>query len=180
MPGPHRKPSKRSVFHNTLPAGEVKELGEATGWAEWNQALEHTDRQFAPTAPMTAPHPPEGGDRRYAKTEPAALSTERAVTRRLHKITADQVMVEARKNNRVCPKPRRWAALFGQFAQWAPESAEMPSPPLSGDSWHRTPALAKRMAFRDHIEWAERQGCLAQTLEFLKALAEDDWHHMGE
>jgi hypothetical protein len=155
-------PQKRSMFQNSVPLGDAQELGEATGWAEWNKALEERDRSFAHTAPMTAPHPPDGADRRYAKTEPAGLSAERTAVRRVRKLTADELMVEARKNNRVCPKPRRWAELFAQFGQWVPDT------------------VAKRMAFRDHIEWCEKHDCLPQLLQSLKLLEEDDWHHMGD
>jgi hypothetical protein len=179
----HSKPPKRPAFGNTVHGGEARELGESTGWVEWNQALEQSERQFAHTAPMTDVIPPEGGDRRYAKTRPAGLSTSREAakpSRRKARLTADQAMVEARRNNRVCPRQRRWAELFGQLAQWAPESADLPSPPLTGDAWNRTPALAKRMAFRDHIEWADRHECLDKLMDFLKALPEEEWHHMGD
>ncbi|MBI5276165.1 MAG: hypothetical protein HY854_06865 [Burkholderiales bacterium] len=185
MKGSSPPPRKRPAFGNTVPAGDVKELGDETGWAAWNDALEKSDKQFAPTAPGTSIMPP-GVDRRYAKTEPAALSPLRdgkgppAGAAKARALSANEVMVEARKNNRVCPKQRRWAELFGQFPQWVPGSDDLPSPPLTGDSWLRTPALAKRMAFRDHIEWCEKHGCLQQMLAFVKGLPEEEWHHMGD
>ncbi|HVZ46725.1 MAG TPA: hypothetical protein VHA82_23160 [Ramlibacter sp.] len=173
---------RRASLGNSIPGGEAQEMSDETGWVEWNQALEQSDRQFAPTGPMTAPMPPDGIDPRYAKTRPAALSTAKDISQagRGKRLTAETAMVEARKNNRVCPKPRRWAELFGQMPQWAPEAADLPGAPLTGDAWKRTPALAKRMALRDHIEWAHKNGCLEPMLEFLKSLPEDEWHHMGD
>jgi hypothetical protein len=34
------------------------------------------------------------------------------------------------------------------------------------------------MCLRDHIEWADRQGCLDEVFAFLKSLPEEDWHYM--
>jgi hypothetical protein len=180
-----KSPPKRPNFGETVPGGDVRELGDETGWQEWNQALEQSDRQFAHTAPMTAPAPAELGDPRYAKTRPASLPATRdgpgtGAERKRRPLTSDVVMVEARKNNRVCPRPRRWAELFGLFAQWVDDGADLPSPPLTGDSWARTPALAKRMAFRAQIEWSEKAGCIDKLFDYVKALPEDEWFHMGE
>ena len=176
------KKKRPNVYGDSIPLSDAKELGENTGWALWNEAIEKTHRQFEHTAPQTAPHPPDGGDTRYAPTEPSALSSTREAPANPAppKVTVEDVMVEARKNNRVCPKPTQWAALFGKFREWAPAGAHLPPPPLSGDSWQRTPPLAKRMAFRAHVEWAEEQQCLTQLLRFLRQLAEGEWQHMGD
>jgi hypothetical protein len=34
------------------------------------------------------------------------------------------------------------------------------------------------MCLRDHIEWAQQQGCLDEVYAFLKQLPDGDWHYM--
>jgi hypothetical protein len=41
------------------------------------------------------------------------------------------------------------------------------------------PALAKRAALRDQVEWAADRGCLTQVRDFLRSLSEDNWTYMG-
>lgn len=179
MKHPQSEP-RRNPFKESLPAPDTRELGENTGWEMWDQAMKRSEAQFADTAPMTAPFPLEGGDRRYALTQPSSLPTTRDVMPQARTTTVEAVMLEARKSNRVCPRPMWWEEMYARMPEWGRPGAQLPQAPLSGDSWDRTPALAKRMSFRAHVEWCEEQQCLTQLLDYLKALPQGAWHHMGE
>jgi hypothetical protein len=179
MPSPH---PPRALFAPTMPA-DIAELGQETGWEMWNQAVEKRDAQFVETSPMTALAPPGGGDRRYAATAPMGLPAAKdgaPPAKPMRTTTFEQVLGEARKANRVSPRPKRWAEGYALFPTWVPSGARLPPPPLGGDAWKRTPALAKRMAFRDHLEWAEDQRCLPEMHAWLQTLEEGDWYHMGD
>jgi hypothetical protein len=156
-----------------------------TAWALWQEASSPPPSNFAPTQPVSLPMPLPEGDRRYAATVPSALtkpSNKMPASRApsIGRVTAQEVLAEARRNNRVCPQPRAWQALYEMLpGKRQVERGWEPAPPLTGTAWTRTPALAKRMCLRDHIEWAERQGCLDAVFEFLKQLPEEDWLYIG-
>ncbi len=42
--------------------------------------------------------------------------------------------------------------------------------------WTATPASAKRMCFRDQVDWAANHHCLQKAWDFLKDLPDTDWH----
>lgn len=164
---------------------EAKISDTDTAWALWQEANSPPPSDFAPTQPVSLPMPLPKGDRRYASTVPSALTkaspaqaTPAAPSTR--RVTAHEVLAEARRNNRVCPQPRAWQALYEMLpGKRQVEHGWEPAPPLTGSAWTRTPALAKRMCLRDHIEWAERQGCLDAVFDFLKQLPEEEWLYIG-
>ena len=92
----------------------------------------------------------------------------------------EEVVNESRKGNRMCPRPRRWHELFLQMSLWAKTGAGLPAPPPNGQVWRTSPALAKRMMFRDHLEWAQANGCLPQVMQFMQAMPEEHWYHLGD
>jgi hypothetical protein len=55
-----------------------------------------------------------------------------------------------------------------------------PPLPLILAAWDITPARAKMMRLTHHIEWAARHGALEPVETFLRALREEDWHHVGD
>jgi len=170
--------SKKSTGE-AAPGAVARELGADTGWDLWNDALRKQDAQFAHTKPG-GPLPAEGGDPRYAKTQPAQLvySAEDPLPEPL--FTLQDVLAVARKGNRVCPRPMRWHELYLQFGNWTPPGTTMPAPPPHGSAWRATPPLAMRMMFRDHVEWAEQYGCLAELMMYLQSMAEEHWYHIGD
>jgi hypothetical protein len=99
---------------------------------------------------------------------------------RLPQCTFEDVVTEARKGNRMCPRPRRWHELFLGMSLWAQTGAGLPAPPPNGQIWRTSPALAKRMMFRDHLEWAQANGCLPQVMQFMLAMPEEHWYHLGD
>ena len=95
--------------------------------------------------------------------------------------TTEQVMTEARKNNRVCPQPIYWKELYDLLPDrrrkgWGYE----PALPLILAAWWDTSDIMKMARLREHVEWASTHGCLAEVHRFLCALQESEWHHIGD
>ena len=183
-----RKPPTRSsldkpyVRGDLIPVPEAVESDSDTAWDTFSALQARQEVHFADTAPASIPMPLPGGDPRYAKTQPAPLKAdprrpaESAASRKA--VTLDGAMQEARRSNRVCPKPAQWQRIYD--AMPADASGKRASPPLTGAAWTGTPSLSKRMSFRDHIEWAAAHGALERVVALMKELPEDDWHHMGD
>ena len=163
-----------------IPTPDAVEKDTDSAWAMWSDVQASHEAKFADTTPESRPMKlGNGPDQRYAVTQPSPLVGGAAPREApaAKKITADDVMVEARRNNRVCPKPERWQQLFEMLPDKLPKQ---PSAPLTGAAWTSTPSLSKRMSLREHIEWAETHGVLDQVFAFLKQLPENEWHHMGD
>lgn len=152
-PATRRKPSVGSG--HTI---EVLEKNTDTSWAMF-QALQQQH------------------ERGYEKTQPAALHPSAANERVRAAVTLDEVLVEARRHNRVCPTPVVWQRLYDYLPNKTPQ---VPPVPGTRAEWDQLPPLQKRTRLRVHIEWAASQGVLRQVYEALKALPENRWHHMGE
>ena len=85
----------------------------------------------------------------------------------------EEVLVEAQKNSRVCPQPRRWQELYDMLPDKQKAGAGWePSLPLILAAWWGTPALAKMLRFREHLEWASAHGVLDQVYSYLFQLPE--------
>lgn len=146
----------------TLPQPEVIEGGEST-WELWNEAARELDAQFGPTLPSSA--------------APLSASVRPAPVRREPLESADQLMVRARRNNRVCPLPARWAQLYRDLG--GPRHPDLPAPPPDW-LWNKLSSLQKRLFFREYLEWAQQHGKLLQVALFIDTLAEAEWVHMGD
>ena len=95
--------------------------------------------------------------------------------------TVETLVAFCRENGRVCPQPPLWNELWGML----PERQQVgvgwePPLPLILAAWDTTPALSKMIRLEDHIRWAEWHGVLAKVSAFVRGLAEEDWHHVGE
>jgi hypothetical protein len=150
---------------NPLPVPEATEGGEST-WELWNEASRKLDLAFAPTQPMSVS---VGVD---ARTKPAQTRNGSSP------LTADAVMVIARRNNRVCPQPALWTRLYRQLQ--GDRYVDLQPPPVDRWIWSKLSDLQKRLRFREQIEWAERHGKLAEVAGFVDSLPESDWVHMGD
>jgi hypothetical protein len=96
-------------------------------------------------------------------------------------ITIDQVLAVATENNRICPQPGKWQRLYDILPEKKRKGAGWEPPlPLILAAWSDTPAIAKIVRLREHIEWAAAHGALEQVLAFLNSLQEEDWHHFGD
>lgn len=153
------------TWFNPLPVPEVKEGGEST-WDAWNEAARELDDAFRPTIPGDSiPLTPA----REAQQPPSRPPP--------GPLTVDGLMVQARWNNRVCPRPALWTELY----QWldGPTFADLPPPPPDW-MWSKLTAIQKRLCFREYLEWADRHAQLPQIALFMETLTEEDWLHMGE
>lgn len=149
------------------------ELDSATAWAEFERLRDGKATEPAPPGPATDPA--------FAPTEPAGLTPTPQPPRERPKpqLTVQEVMVEARRFNRVCPKPDAWQRLYELLPPDSRTQRAAPTP-ISGAAWQATSAMPKRMRLRDQVEWAEQHGGLQQVMDFLKSLPEAQWHHMGD
>lgn len=143
------------------PVPEASEGGESV-WQLWQEESRRLDLAFAPTqpsgmGPLDEPAQPES-------VHPPA--------------SADELMVVARRHNRVCPQPDRWAELYARLG--GDRYADLEPPPVQPWMWSKVSALQKRLRLRSHLEWAERHAKLGDAAAFLLALDEEEWLHMGE
>ena len=85
------------------------------------------------------------------------------------------------ENDRVCPMPLHWKALWAMLPnrKLASSGWEPIVPPIL-DAWSGTPALLKSLVLRQHIGWAEEHGVLDEVDTFLRSLPESEWAHIGE
>ena len=86
-----------------------------------------------------------------------------------------------REKERVCPQPTPGNALY----ELLPNKKRVgmgwePPLPLILAAWYDTPALSKMLRLAEHIEWANKHGCLDAVATYLRSLPEQDWHHLGE
>jgi hypothetical protein len=84
------------------------------------------------------------------------------------------VLHEARRNNRVAPRDSDWNRLRDLL-----EEATGFQPPPCAPAGAAVSRLVKRMLLRDQIEWAADHGYLALMLRFLRGVPEDHWVHMS-
>jgi hypothetical protein len=95
--------------------------------------------------------------------------------------TLEAAMLVARRNNRVCPRPVRWAEFSAMLPpRKTARGQQKPPAPVIGAAWKVTPPLTKRLHFREQIEWAESAGMLEAAIAFIQSMREDEWLHMGE
>jgi hypothetical protein len=116
-------------------------------------------------------------ERRFEKTQPVEALRDLDPPPANAPLSVDDVMLEARRHNRVCPTPVIWQRLFEFLPNKPPK---LPVVPATRAEWDQLPPLHKRALLRLHIEWAASQGVLKQVYKALKDLPENRWHHMGE
>ena len=138
---------------------EVLEKNTDTSWAMFQALHTQHEHSFGKTEPATLHH---------RTAPPAVVPASSGV---------DAVMLEARRNNRVCPKPLVWQRLYDWLPNKAPQLAQVPA---SRADWDRLSALEMRSRLREHLEWAALHGVLQKVHDALRKLPEDRWHHMGE
>lgn len=169
-----------------LPSAQAVERSSDSAWALFNALSAGQPESFPATQPSSLPaklgadaQPPQ-----YANTEPAGLPMRRSAplppaARLAPTVSLDQVLLEARKSNRVCPRPAHWQ-VFYELLLGGQESRAGLTPPIPMAAWRSTPSLSKRMCLREQIEWAAANGRLAEAYAFIKKLPEDQWQHMGD
>src|SRR5262245_44792529 len=85
------------------------------------------------------------------------------------------------EKGRVCPQPVQWDRLWKLLPnrRHLGLGAWEPPAPMSLAGW-RASNQVKAQRLREHIEYASDHGALGDVSEFLRALREQDWHHVGE
>jgi hypothetical protein len=177
-----------------VPGTHAVEKNTESVWALFNNLSAAPDAPPAASKPEAGTRPSAGqrtaappapgidGDPRYADTqpltEPAVLSRSKPpVSFTASPATVAEAMVEARRNNRVCPQPELWQRLYSILPV---KKTNDPLPPPLGAAWNETPSLSKRTILRAQIEWAAANGTLNSVLLFMRRLPEDQWVHMGD
>jgi hypothetical protein len=164
-----------------IPVPDAIEGGDSA-WALFSEISRQQEQRFADTAPASMPMRLDTQDRSWAQTQPHDAPP-RLGQRKEEKplFTLDAAMLVARRNNRVCPRPDRWQELFALLPpRKTLRGVQNPPGPIVGPVWKVTASLTKRLAFREHMEWAERQGVLESIMDFMQSMPEADWLHMGE
>ena len=156
--------------------GALEELGDSA-WQRFEELRQRSERQFAPTHPgRGAPSTGRGFQPTQPMTHLPGGETVRKAARRRTPLSLDEVMVLARKNNRVCPMPDAWQALHELLGAQQQPGAAAPAP-IDGPAWGVVSPMQKRLRLRDQMEWAEAAGALAAVHAFLVGLPEEQWLH---
>ncbi len=96
-------------------------------------------------------------------------------------VTLEQALEEAKKNNRVCPLPKKWDELYKLLPNKKRKgNGYEPALPLILAAWWDTATMLKALRLREHIEWASEHDSLDAIYEFMKNLKEEEWFHSGE
>lgn len=146
-----------------------------------NKSTGGRGREFPDTEPHTLPLALPEADSGYAQTEPQPLANVRplpvnSLSLAPLEVTPYDLVQESRRDGRVCPLPTRWLEFYRLLEQLS-GPAKLPAPPLVGSAWAATPNSAKRMCFREQVEWAVANNCVHAAHGFLKNLHEADWHY---
>ncbi len=169
-------PDPYSEF-DPIPQPEVVEKGTDTTWQLWDEVREREHARYADTQPMTVP----GAPSLLSKPGAGQPGTPLRPTVKPGASGSDKLMEECKRNNRVCPLPAQWQAFDALLRSGAPvESRASLAAPLRPQDWKITTSLAKRSIFRTVADWAVANGLTGEALRFLRALPEDQWHHMGD
>jgi hypothetical protein len=89
-------------------------------------------------------------------------------------VTKEEVLLECTKNNRICPMPPKWDALYRLIAsKKRPGDTGLPVPLILG-GW-RLPG--KALILEIQINFAADHNALDEVYSFLLSLSESDWHH---
>jgi hypothetical protein len=93
----------------------------------------------------------------------------------------DELIAYCRENSRVCPMPKRWKDLWMMLPNRKRVGAGWEPPlPLILAAWHDTTAALKMLRLVEHIEWAVKFDQLVTIGQFLRALPENEWFHLGD
>jgi hypothetical protein len=168
-PSPNEEPY---IQGDPIPAPDAVEMNTETTWQLFADLEATENRRYADTAPMPIAGTLPGAGLDRPAIRPAA-PTKTSVL--------DKALLEAKQGNRVCPRAAEWQQLYEFMVSRLPPGSGASVPrPLIGDAWLQTPALAKRMCFKDQLHWAASNGQIEEVYVFMKGLAESQWHHMGE
>lgn len=163
---------KRPAFGHSVPAPVVVEQHGETAWAAFELELQRHDRQFADTRPADEVPAPSRLASSLVQLRPAPPPPAP------YDLDLAQALALARKGNRVCPKAPAWNAVHEMLCDVAASRGLKPPPaPIGPEAWGSTSKMAKRMAFRDHVEWADRYRELPRLYALMESFDEASWVH---
>lgn len=169
-----------------IPRPDAQEKSTETAWALFQELHQTQERRFAETVPMSAAQALQTLPRPLpawtaAPVAPAAAMVAQAPATAPAGLTLEDLLLEARRNNRICPQQAGWRALYA-LLPGKRQGAKGWEPPLpsTGPAWASTGAMSKRLALRDHLQWAVDHGGAARILEFMRQLPEAAWLHVGD
>jgi hypothetical protein len=188
MPPPQKPTSKGKRLDegyqpgDAIPAGDALERDTDTAWALFHELTEKQERRFSPTVPgsvpaslpdpLTAPSPAHQATAHATPNGGAGNSAQAP-------LGVEELMIEARRNNRVCPRLDDWHKLYAMLpGKQQVDGKWVPPQPISPQAWRVTSAMIKRLCLRDHLEWAASHDAVVPVLIFLRGLPEENWLHM--
>ncbi|MEP2774426.1 MAG: hypothetical protein ABJQ29_15640 [Luteolibacter sp.] len=94
----------------------------------------------------------------------------------------DSLWIQCTTNNRLVPIPEQWNKLYGMLKKTRqnPSGGWEPPLPLILAAWHHSMPFEKQLRFKEHLQWAEKEGQLNEIGAFLRSLQEEEWCHLGE
>ena len=187
VPLPPKKPSSKQRIDDpyqqgdAIPTPEAVEKNSDTSWALFNELVDRQERKFSPTVPgsvpATLPDPLPAASPAQATAGTTSVPSDAA--RSQAPLGVEELMIEARRNNRVCPRLEDWQRLYDLLpGKVQVDGKWTPPPPISPQAWRVTSAMVKRLCLRDHLEWAASHDAVMQVLIFLRGLPEENWLHM--
>ncbi len=159
-------PAADDLWLHPAEVPQAHEGGESM-WDAFHEESRRLDLQFADTLPSSS-IPLSGDGQADGPQEPACSG----------RWTLDEVLVMARRHNRVCPRQMLWSALY--ILLEGDRYADLAPPPVQPWQWNTLSNLQRRLCFREHIAWADRHGKLQEVARYLHGMAEPDWVHMGD
>jgi hypothetical protein len=99
-----------------------------------------------------------------------------------HPETLESLWAHCTASNRLVPMPPQWQTLYGMLRNrlQKPSGGWEPPLPLILAAWHDSMPIAKQLRFKEHLEWAEKQGQTVEVGTYLRSLSEAQWCHFGE
>lgn len=92
-----------------------------------------------------------------------------------------QLVEYVKANNRACPQPRAWNEVWEMLpGRRRVGGGWEPALPLILAAWWETSGMQKHVRLLEHLEWADKHGCIEGVDTYLRALPESDWHHFGD
>src|SRR5262245_21118994 len=91
--------------------------------------------------------------------------------------TLQDLLRYVREDDRVCPCPQRWDALWNLLPdrRQKPNGSWEPSVPLILGGWFYSSRAAKAHRLVEHIQYAHAHGALTAVDGFLRSLSADEW-----
>ena len=92
-------------------------------------------------------------------------------------VTLDEILNEATKDGRICPKPRQWDRIWKALPNRKRKGGGWSPPlPLVLSGWWYSDDDEKRQRFKEHIFWAYEHNSLDKIAGIIFNLKPDDWH----